>query len=222
MSLSSLLKKGSLRAVATATPATFATHAPYSPPTVATVATVAVANTPERAANDPGPTSTTAVANVDLIPQKGDEALTSGTIRPPGLSARLLTASLALDAQIQAAGLLLGNDAERWCFPTTPAMPGRDADTFTARVIRFTSKGMSLSDGEALANKLATRDRELDDRLLCLECTHLAGYGAGPWSCRAWSRAGIAIKARDAGLPGDLVQQLQRCDGFTHALNISE
>lgn len=128
------------------------------------------------AANDSALTPMTAVAGVDLIPQKGVKALT-----------------------------------------TTPAMPGRDADTFTARVIRFTSKGMSLTDGETLANKLAIRDRELDDRRLCLECTHLAGYGAGPWSCRAWSRAGVAIKARDAGLPGDLVQQLQRCDGFTTA-----
>ena len=50
-----LLKKGSLRLFATATPATPATpatQAQKSRPTVATVATVAVAKVPEQAAND--------------------------------------------------------------------------------------------------------------------------------------------------------------------------
>lgn len=55
MSLANLIKKGSLRGFATATPATSATDDPYSPPTVATVATVAVANAPKEAANDPEP-----------------------------------------------------------------------------------------------------------------------------------------------------------------------
>ena len=93
-------------------------------------------------------------------------------------------------------------------------MTGAEIDTFTARVIRFTDKGVNPTDGEALADKLVTRDRDSDGRRLCLECTHLAGF-AGTWGCRAWQRAGIAIKARDAGLPGDLVRTLQRCDGFT-------
>ena len=95
-------------------------------------------------------------------------------------------------------------------------MTGRDADTFTARLVRFTTKGLSQIDGEALADKLAMRDRESDDRRLCLECTHLAGY-AGMWGCRNGQRAGVAINARDARLPGDLVRLLQRCDGFTAA-----
>ena len=97
---------------------------------------------------------------------------------------------------------------------STPAMTGRDADTFTARLVCFTTKGLSQIDGEALADKLATRDRESDDRRLCLECNHLAGYGAGSWRCGNWQRAGIALQARDAGLPGDLVRLLQRCNGF--------
>lgn len=159
MSLASLLKKGSLRGLATATPATFATHSPYSPPTVATVATVAVAKAPDRAANDPAP------------------------------------------------------DPDRHCWPHSTAMTGREIDTFTARLSRFTDKGLNLNDGETLADKLVTRDRESDDRRLCLECLHLAGH-AGTWGCRAWQRAGVAIKARDAGIPGDLVRTLQRCDGF--------
>ena len=55
MNLASLIKKGSLRQSATATPATFATHGTHHPPTVATVATVAVAKAPDSAANDAAP-----------------------------------------------------------------------------------------------------------------------------------------------------------------------
>ena len=52
MSLTRLIKKGSLRGPATATPATFATREPSRQPTVATVATVAVAKASDRPAND--------------------------------------------------------------------------------------------------------------------------------------------------------------------------
>lgn len=159
MSFAGLLKKGSLRGFATATPATPATDRPNIPPSVATVATVAVAIAPDNAAND-----------------------------------------LALDL-------------DRWAWPVSTAMNGAEIDTFTARLSGFTDKGVTPTDGEALADKLVTRDRETDDRRLCLECVHLAGH-AGSWGCRAWKRAGVAVKARDAGLSSDLVQILQRCDGF--------
>ena len=52
MSLANLLKKGSLRGLATATPATSATDRTVMTPCVATVATVAVADVPDRAMND--------------------------------------------------------------------------------------------------------------------------------------------------------------------------
>ena len=84
-----------------------------------------------------------------------------------------------------------------------------EIDTFTARLSRFTDKGLTLDDGEALADKLVMRDREPDDRRLCLECTHLGGFGPQSWRCGAWQVAGVAIRA-----PADLVLQLQRCDGF--------
>ena len=93
-------------------------------------------------------------------------------------------------------------------------MTGREVDTFTARLERFTDKGLSLHDGEALADKLVKRDRELDDRRLCLECFHLSGSERRGWDCRNWQRAGVAIRARDAQLSAALVHQLQRCDGF--------
>ena len=105
-------------------------------------------------------------------------------------------------------------DPDRWAWPHSAAMTGAEIDTFTARLARFTTMGVNPTDGEALADKLVTRDRDSDDRRLCLECTHLAGYAANAWQCRDWQRAGVAIKARDASLPGDLVRTLQRCDGF--------
>jgi len=57
MSLAGLLKKGSLRGTAAATPAIFSTPAPLDLSTVATEATVAVAKRDELAANDPEPSS---------------------------------------------------------------------------------------------------------------------------------------------------------------------
>lgn len=88
-----------------------------------------------------------------------------------------------------------------------------EMDTFTARLALFTDKGLTIEAAELVADKLVTRDREHDDRRICLECTHLGGAGA--WRCRNWQRAGVAIRARDAQLPGELVHLLQRCDGFS-------
>jgi len=106
-------------------------------------------------------------------------------------------------------------DPDRWCGPHSTTMNTAEIDTFTARLARFTDKGLSLDDGETLADKPVTRDRESDDRRLCLECLHLAGHGAGSWRCGAWQAAGVAIRARDAQLPTDFVNLLKRCDGFT-------
>lgn len=105
-------------------------------------------------------------------------------------------------------------DPDRWAWPHSAAMTGAEIDTLTARLARFTDKGLTLDDGEALADKLVTRDRDSDDRRLCLECTHLGGYGVTSWRCGNWQRAGVAHRARDVQLPADLVRTLQRCDGF--------
>ena len=96
-------------------------------------------------------------------------------------------------------------------------MTGSEIDTFTARLARFATKGVIQIDAERLADKLVQRDRDSDDRALCFECTHLAGYGASSWRCGNWQRAGVAHRARDSQLPRDLVRQLQRCDGLTAA-----
>ena len=111
----------------------------------------------------------------------------------------------------------LSENPDRWCWPHSSAMNGAEIDTFTARRYMFTDKGLTRDDGETLADRLVLRDRDLDDRRICLECKHLAGHGAGSWRCGNWQSAGIASRSRDARLSADLVVQLQRCDGFnTH------
>lgn len=92
-----------------------------------------------------------------------------------------------------------------------PAMTAREVDTFTARLARFTDKGLTLEDGERLADRLVMRDREGDDRRLCLECAHL--HGAGRWRCGNWRVADVAPQ----GLARDLALILQRCSGFRPA-----
>ena len=105
-------------------------------------------------------------------------------------------------------------DPDRWCWPHSEAITGAEIDTFTARLARFTNKGLGLDDAAALADKLVMRDRESDDRRLCVECFHLSGQSGKAWDCRNWQRAGVALRARDAQLSAALVWQLQRCDGF--------
>lgn len=59
-------------------------------------------------------------------------------------------------------------DPDRWCWPDGLAMNTAEIDTFTARRARFTDKGLTLAVAESLADGLVQRDREMDDRHLCL------------------------------------------------------
>jgi hypothetical protein len=111
--------------------------------------------------------------------------------------------------------ITLIDDPDRWCWPHSMAMSGTEIDTFTARLHKFTDKGLPRAGVEMLADKLVIRDREQDERRVCLECKHFAGHGAGSWRCDNWQAAGVTIRLHDALLPADLVVQLQRCDGFT-------
>ena len=108
-------------------------------------------------------------------------------------------------------------DPNRWCWPHSEAMNAREINTFTARLAKFTDKGLGLDYAEALADKLVRRDRDSDDRRLCLECIHLSGQSGEAWDCRNWQRVGVVSRARDAQLSAALVMQLQRCDGFKEA-----
>jgi hypothetical protein len=91
---------------------------------------------------------------------------------------------------------------------TQAAMNPGEVDIITARLARFTDKGVSYDEAERLADKLVIRDREGDDRGLCLEYAHLQGYGR--WRCGNWKKAEVA---RD-WLARDLAFTLQRCGGF--------
>lgn len=100
-------------------------------------------------------------------------------------------------------------DPDRWCWPHSSAMTGREIDTMVARTSQFNSRGLPALEAELLADKLVTRDRDWDDRRLCLECAHLPGR-AGAMRCARWQRAGLG----QAGIPAGLALQLQRCSGF--------
>jgi hypothetical protein len=106
-------------------------------------------------------------------------------------------------------------DPDRWCWLLSAAMNTAEIDTFTARLARFTDRGVILSDAESLADRLVIRDREQDDRAICLECSHLHRG----WRCGNWQRAGVAIRSRDAQLAPDFMHLLQRCDGFTQSIH---
>jgi hypothetical protein len=144
--------------------------------------------------------------------------VTVATVRPDRLPsvASVATVSVAT-AQKQAANdpAAVTHDPDRWAWPHSQAMTSREIDTFTARLHHFTRRGLQEADAETLADKLVTRDRDADERRLCLECVYLAGHAAGTWACRNWQRAGLATKPQHAQLSAALVNQLQRCDGFT-------
>ena len=108
--------------------------------------------------------------------------------------------------------LAVTEDPDRWCWPHSEAMTGREIDAFTGRASQFYRRGMPSVNAEALAYKLVNRDRDGDDRRLCLECVHLSGQ-RGAWRCSQWQRAGMGA----AGIPAGLVLVLQRCDGFRSA-----
>ena len=147
------------------------------------------------------------VLAVSSVPAEATSAL------PDGLSTVLAVRSPAV-LEKHNSSILVIEDPDRWCWPRSSAMNGAEIDNFAARLYSFTDKGLPRTDGEALADKLVVRDRESDDRRVCLECKHLAGIGAGSWRCGNWQAAGVAICSPDARLPSDLVVQLQRCDGF--------
>lgn len=80
---------------------------------------------------------------------------------------------------------------DRWCWPQSTTMNGSEIEMFSARLGRFTDKGVRLDQSEALAKRLLVLDREGDGRSLCLESKHLAGQAASAWRCSNWERAGI-------------------------------
>ena len=84
-----------------------------------------------------------------------------------------------------------------------------EIEVFLVREARFTRLGRTV-DAEHLAERLTLRDREQDDRRLCLECAALATN----------RRCELAAQGRLAGADRRLEPVptiLQRCPGFTLA-----
>lgn len=100
-------------------------------------------------------------------------------------------------------------DPDRHSWPHTLAMNSAEIDSFNARVQLFTRHALDQTQAEGVADGLVIRDRDGDDRRLCLECQHLRGGGRS-WACNQWRAAGHGA----AGIPADMVLMLQRCDGF--------
>ncbi|HEX5687374.1 MAG TPA: hypothetical protein VFY73_25440 [Ideonella sp.] len=89
------------------------------------------------------------------------------------------------------------------------AQPWDDATCarFVARVTLFLRRGLTASDADDLAERLVLRDREGDDRRMCLECSNLTEQGR---CLAAWRRA---LPGADRRL--EPVQTiLQRCECF--------
>jgi hypothetical protein len=109
------------------------------------------------------------------------------------------------------------DDSDRWCWPYSSAMNGREIDIFLIRLEHFRSLGVGLNSAENLADRLVIRDRDLDDRVMCVECKYLHGL-----ICRNWNKAGVAIKAEGANLPSSFTLLPQRCEGFKPAINFAK
>jgi len=86
-------------------------------------------------------------------------------------------------------------DPDRSCWPHSDAANTAELAAMEKRLALFERRRVPVAEAEHLADRLLARDRELDDRHLCIECTH-------------------GTKARCPGgapLPG----VLQRCPAFT-------
>lgn len=83
----------------------------------------------------------------------------------------------------------------------------REITRYQVREAMFVRRGMSLEVASPLADRLAARDQDHDDRRCCIECRHL-------------QRDGGCFIARQGRLHGTsrrhepVVDILQRCPGF--------
>lgn len=89
-----------------------------------------------------------------------------------------------------------------------PAWTDAQIKRFTFRQALFQRRGVDLFQAEALADKLAVRDYERDDRRMCLECKHLQRSGA----CFVASQGHLKYASTKHAPVLDI---LFRCDGFS-------
>lgn len=80
--------------------------------------------------------------------------------------------------------------------PRMPAWNDRQISRFSFRESLFTRRGLTPADAETLADELAFRDFDYDDRRVCVECKN-------------WQRGNTCSQS----LPTSMTQ-LARCHGF--------
>ena len=100
---------------------------------------------------------------------------------------------------------------DRWCWPKCPAMNGQEIALFNKRNNLFLARGWGAA--EAVADRLVRRDRESDDRVVCLECVHYMKR----WCANA-KAAELSPTKSSTQIATDLIPLLQRCPGF-HAIS---
>lgn len=92
----------------------------------------------------------------------------------------------------------VAGDPDRFCWPDGPAANSAEILAMERRIDRFRSYGLTAVDADRLADRLLLRDRDLDTRVMCVEC-----------------RFGRAKRCAGAGpLAGDV---LHRCPAFEDA-----
>ncbi len=82
-----------------------------------------------------------------------------------------------------------------------------EIEAFATRVLRFMQRGIGATAADDLAERLTLRDRDGDDRRLCLECTWLGDTG------RCLAAASGRIRGADRRLE-PVQTALQRCEAF--------
>ncbi|QMV74462.1 hypothetical protein HS961_17380 [Comamonas piscis] len=156
-------------------------------------------------------TNTPRVAFVALPPSEKAKAEDASAVHPQMLAPQRQPSTLA-EAPA---------DADSVCWPYSKAMNTQEIDTFARRLEQFTHKGVSLPEAELMADQLMRRDREDDDRRLCLECIHLHG-DMGRWRCANGLVAGVTLYTANTPLAKAMTQQLQRCPGFASCASKKE
>jgi hypothetical protein len=129
----------------------------------------------------------------------------------------VLTVSVPTDVKKAELNSVQMKDSDRWCWPHSSAMNGREINIFLIRLEHFRSIGIGLNSAENLADRLVIRDRDLDDRVMCVECKYLYGL-----ICQNWNKASVAIKAEGPNLPSSFTLSPQRCDSFKPAINFAK
>lgn len=125
-----------------------------------------------------------------------------------GLVSVLAVSTKGGTCEMPSAPVLASNPAEKLTAVELAAMAWTDVGIarFFDRRSRLLRWGWTAPEAEALADRLARRDRERDDRVTCSDCQHYR-----PGRCDNHRQAALTA----ASIGKDWATLLQRCDGFS-------